>query len=57
MFCKHVLAVKLAEAFAHSFEDKLYVKEIDDQDFHPLLLQSGNFTKKFGNDKKLSSAK
>lgn len=36
--CKHVLAVKLAEAFAGSFEEKLFVKEIDEQDYHPLLL-------------------
>lgn len=33
LFCKHVLATKLAEALSPRFEDKLQVKEIADLDF------------------------
>ena len=42
IFCKHVLAAKLAQALCESHPDKpiLVVKEIDPQDFLPLLLAS-----------------
>ena len=30
MLCKHILAVKLAEAFSQNFDEKLQVKEIED---------------------------
>ena len=33
LYCKHVVAAKLAEALSDKFEDKLNVKEIADVDF------------------------
>ena len=55
MLCKHVLAAKLAEALSEGVPDKLTVKEIDDIDFHPLLLGSRLHLTKFEDNKKGSS--
>ena len=45
--CKHVLAAKLAAAIGEGHPDKLTVKEIEEQDFAPLMLASKNHLAKF----------
>ena len=47
IYCKHIVAAKLAEALGENFEDKLLVKEIADQDFQPLFLSSNRHNDKF----------
>ncbi len=54
MICKHVLAAKLAAALGEAHPDKLTIKEVEEQDFAPLLLSSRQHLERF-DDKKIST--
>ena len=49
--CKHVLAAKLAVALSEAFPEKLTIKQVEEQDFAPLLLSSRQHLERF-DDKK-----
>ena len=45
--CKHILAVKIAEALTQETVATVVVKEIEDRDFAPLMLQSRAYLSKY----------
>jgi hypothetical protein len=47
LLCKHVLAVKIAQALAETHSDKVQEKRIDEHDFAPLVLSSKLHLNKF----------
>ena len=49
--CKHILAVKIAEALAQDTVATVVVKEIEDRDFAPLMLQSRAYLSKYEESK------
>ena len=51
MLCKHVLAAKLASALGEAHPDKLTVKEIEEQDYAPLVLSQKMHLTKFDEKK------
>ena len=55
--CKHILAVKIAEALSKEpgAPGVVIVKEIEDRDFAPLLLQSRAYMSKYEESKHLTS--
>ena len=55
--CKHILAVKLAEALSNSDSSIVIVKEIEDRDYAPLLLQSRAYISKYEDNKQSNVVK
>ena len=54
--CQHVLAVKLAEAISEKIPDSIQIKQIEEQDFGPLLLEGKAQMLKFDDKQRFSGS-